>query len=146
MEELRPASSADQGAIAALLQACDLPHQDIAAHLHHFTVACDGPRLVGVIGLEPHGRDGLLRSLAVEESRRGHGIARRLYATAIGEARRLGLEQLYALTASAVGFFEMLGFRAVPGDEVPDEIRATEEFRTLRQASATCMARVMPRA
>jgi hypothetical protein len=39
----------------------------------------------------------------------------------------------------------MLGFRVVPRDEVPEVIRATEEFRALCPANATCMARVMPR-
>lgn len=144
MEELRPASPAEEGAIATLLRSCGLPYQDLAPHLRHFTVAFEGARLVGVIGLEVHGPDGLLRSLAVEPDRRGHGIARRLYATAIGQARRLGLEHLYALTIEAVGFFELLGFQAVPREEVPEAIRGTEEFRALCPASATCMARVVP--
>jgi N-acetylglutamate synthase-like GNAT family acetyltransferase len=146
MEELAPAQAADEEAIAALLRSCGLPHEDIAPHLGHFTVARDGGILVGVIGLEVHGTDGLLRSLAVAGDRRGQGIARRLYASLIGRARQLGLSRLYLLTTSAEGFFEMLGFRVVARDEVPGAIRATEEFRALCPASAACMARTMPRA
>ena len=146
MEELQPARPQDREAIVALLEECGLPHQDIAAHLQHFTVARDGERLVGVIGLEVHGTAGLLRSLAVPADRRGEGIARRLYAATLALARRLALEQLYCLTTDAQGFFEMLGFRVLSREEVPLVIRETEEFRALCRSDATCMARVMPRA
>jgi amino-acid N-acetyltransferase len=141
MEQLTAALPADEPAVTTLLRACGLPYQDIAPHLAHFTVARDGARVVGVIGLETHGSSGLLRSLAVAEDRRGEGIARRLYASLLGKAQQLGLADLYLLTTSAHGFFEMLGFRAVPRDSVPDAIRASEEFRALCPDTATCMAR-----
>jgi amino-acid N-acetyltransferase len=145
MEQLTPATPADEGAVVALLRACELPHEDVTRHLAHFIVARDGGRVVAVIGLEVHGKDGLLRSLAVADDRRGEGIARRLYASLIGKARELGLSRLYLLTTTAQGFFGMLGFRVVARDEVPDTIRGTEEFRMLCPATATCMARTMPR-
>lgn len=145
METLTPATPADEAAVAALLASCGLPHLDIAPHLAHFTLARDGHLLVGVIGLEVHGADGLLRSLAVAPDRRGEGIARRLYATLLRNARQLGLTRLYLLTTSAQGFFEMLGFRLVGRDTVPETIRATEEFRQLCPASAACMTRSLPR-
>lgn len=145
MEALLPATAADEPAVSALLASCGLPHVDVAAHLRHFTIARDGIRVVGVIGLEVHGTDGLLRSLAVAADRRGQGVARRLYATLIRDARRLGITRLFLLTTSAQGFFEMLGFRAVKRDAVPDAIRATEEFRQLCPETAACMMRTMPR-
>ena len=145
MERLEPATASDHEAIVALLRACDLPSSDLVPHLQHFLVARDGAALVGVIGLEVHGRDGLLRSLAVPEARRGHGIARRLYAAIIGTARRLGLEHLYVLTTTARGFFELLGFQVLRREEVPEPIRRTEQFRTLCPTSATCMVRVVLR-
>ncbi len=144
MEQLAPARPDDAAEIAALLTACGLPSRDIAAHLPHFTVARDGGRLVGVIGLEVHGAIGLLRSLAVDEDRRGEGIALRLYAAELAVARRAGMERLFCLTTSAQRFFEMLGFRALPRDAVPEAIRDTEEYRTLCPATATCMVRPMP--
>ena len=140
-----PASLTDESAVAALLESCGLPHRDIAPHLAHFMVARDGSRVVGVIGLEVHGTEGLLRSLAVLPDRRSEGIARRLYASLIVRARQLGLTRLYLLTTSAQGFFEMLGFRVVSRAAVPEAIRATEEFRQLCPDSATCMMRSMPR-
>jgi amino-acid N-acetyltransferase len=145
MEELTPARRDDEAAVVALLAACDLPHQDVAKHLEHFTVARDGGRVIGVIGLEVHGSDGLLRSLAVAPDRRGEGIARRLYALLIQRARALGLARLYLLTTTARGFFALLGFRTLARESVPDSIRATEEFRVLCPADAVCMVRPLPK-
>ena len=143
MEDLENAGPEDQEAVAALLEGCGLPHEDIAPHLGHFTLARSGGRLVGVIGLEVHGHDGLLRSLAVAEEHRGEGIARRLYASLLGRARGLGVERLFLLTTNANGFFEMLGFRVVERQDVPEAIRGTEEFRMLCPRTATCMARTV---
>ncbi|HET9599316.1 MAG TPA: arsenic resistance N-acetyltransferase ArsN2 [Anaeromyxobacteraceae bacterium] len=145
MEELADAVPADRDAVAALLASCGLPHQDLAPDLLHFIVARSGGRVVGVIGLEVHGEDGLLRSLAVADDHRGEGIARRLYASLLGRARGVGVTRLYLLTTGARGFFEMLGFRAVDRDGVPAAIRATEEFRVLCPASAICMVRPVSR-
>jgi amino-acid N-acetyltransferase len=141
MEDLGNAGPGDEEAVAALLEGCGLPHEDIRPHLGQFTLARSDGRLVGVIGLEVHGRDGLLRSLAVAEDHRGEGIARRLYASLLGRARGLGVERLFLLTTSANGFFEMLGFQVVQRELVPEAIRSTEEFRVLCAQSATCMVR-----
>jgi amino-acid N-acetyltransferase len=141
MEDLENAGPGDLEAVAALLEGCGLPHEDIEPHLGHFTLARSGGRLVGVIGLEVHGRDGLLRSLAVAEDHRGEGIARRLYASLLGHARGLEVERLFLLTTSANGFFEMLGFHVIEREVVPEAIRSTEEFRVLCPQTATCMVR-----
>ncbi len=146
MEQLTPATPADREAIAALLAECGLPGGDLEPHLANFTVARDGARIVGVGGIEVHGDDGLLRSIAVAPDRRGEGIARRLYASLLGRARVLGVGHLFLLTTSAQGFFELLGFRRVDREAVPEAIRTTEEFRALGGAeSAVCMTRTMRR-
>jgi amino-acid N-acetyltransferase len=144
MDCIEAARGSDLSEIEALLQRCALPTDDVAPHLGQFTVARRDGRVVGVIGLEVHGRLGLLRSLAVADELRGAGIARRLYAAELGVARRHGLERLYCLTTTAQGFFELLGWRALLRDEVPQEIQATQEFSTLCPSSAVCMVRAMP--
>jgi N-acetylglutamate synthase-like GNAT family acetyltransferase len=146
MEQIASASSADRDEIARLLDACALPSSDIDAHLSRFFVARDDGRIVGCIGLEATGDDALLRSLAVAPDQRGKGIARRLYARLIGQARGLGVSQLYLLTTGAEPFFEMLGFRAVGRDDVPAAIRSTEQFRSLCPSTATCLSRPVPSA
>ena len=141
MEQHTPARPDDLEAVTALLARCGLPHADVAPHLANFTVAREDGRIVGVIGVEVHGRDGLMRSLAVEPERRGRGVARRLYATLLARARGLGITRLYLLTTTAQSWFRLLGFRSVRRDELPEGIRDTEQCRTLCPATAACMVR-----
>jgi amino-acid N-acetyltransferase len=146
MEEIVSASLADRDEIVRLLDACALPSSDVEPHLGRFFVARDEGRVVGCIGLEVQGGDGLLRSLAVAPGQRSKGIARRLYARLLGQARRLGVSHLYLLTTTAEPFFEMLGFRALAREDVPESIRATEQFRALCPAAARCLSRPVPSA
>jgi amino-acid N-acetyltransferase len=146
MERIAPASAADRDDIVRLLDACALPSADIEPHLERFFVAREEGRLVGCIGLEVQGGDALLRSLAVAPDRRGNGIARRLYARVLGQARGLGVSQLYLLTVGAEPFFEMLGFQGLALDEVPASILATEQFKALCPASVHCLSRPVPSA
>lgn len=146
MEPITSASGDDRAEIARLLDACSLPSSDIDPHLGRFFVARDEGRIVGCIGLQVEGGDGLLRSLAVVPERRGNGIARRLYAKLLGQARGLGVTQLYLLTTGAEPFFEMLGFRALAREDVPQSIRATDQFRALCPETARCLSRPVPSA
>lgn len=50
-----------------------------------------------------------LKSLAVAEDRQGRGYGQRLVRACVGEARRLGLDRVFALTYRPA-FFERLGF------------------------------------
>jgi TrmH family RNA methyltransferase len=57
----------------------------------------------------------------------------------IREARRQRLVSLHLLTVSAAGWFPRFGFREVPRDEVPGEIRGTGEFSVHCPSTATVM-------
>ena len=145
MVELGPARGQDREQIAALLATSGLPNREVEPHLAHFTVAREGGRVVGVIGLEVHGQDGVLRSLAVEEGHRGRGIARRLYAALLAEARRAGVARLFLLAPAAQRWFTLLGFRSVPGGAVPETVGASEELQGRAVNGAMVMVRSVPR-
>lgn len=109
-----------------------------------FVVATDGDELVGVVGVEPCGtRYGLLRSAVVASHWRGKGIGRDLVERVIGDARRRGVEALYLLTTTAEDYFPLFGFSRTTREEVPDAVRATEEFREACPASAAVMMRTL---
>ena len=146
MEELARATAKDREEIAALLAASGLTHDDAALRLDRLTVARSGSRVVGVVGLEVHGGDGLVRSLAVAQDHRGKGVARRLYVSVLAEAARLGLARLFVLTPTAIAWFALLGFRAVAADGVPDALRASPEYRALTARGAKLIFRPMRRA
>jgi len=128
--------------VRRLLASAQLPVEDLtAAHLAHF-FGCgpnDGP--LGVGGVEIHGADALLRSLAVDEKARGKGCGKALVAALEQHARAQGARRITLLTTTAARFFSGLGYRVVTRDEAPASIRATPEFSALCPASAVCMAK-----
>jgi amino-acid N-acetyltransferase len=136
------AQAADLPAIRALLAASGLPGQDLTpAHLSSFWIERDAVGLVGVVGLEPHGRAALVRSLAVRADARGRGLGGALLAHAESQASELGIETLYLLTTTAERFFAAQGYAVMRREAAPLEIRATAEFAELCPASSVCLTK-----
>lgn len=133
------AAPEQEPAVKDLLERCELPYADIARHIRHFQVASVGDRVVGVIGIEMYPPAALVRSLAVSQGCRGHGLARLLYDRAESYARAQGVNALYLLTLTAPGFFTKLGFSEIDRTVVPTEIKRTPEFAVICPATATCM-------
>ncbi len=138
-ETIRSARPGDLDGVLALLAEVDLPTVEVAEWLSRFLVAEADGRIIGVAGLEVHGSDGVLRSLAVDPAHQGGGLGGRLAATAIASARRAGLRRLYLLTETAEEYFPRHGFRRIPRDEASDAVRASVEFREACPASAVAM-------
>jgi amino-acid N-acetyltransferase len=135
------AAPPDEKAVRALIRACGLPDQDIDEHLRHFILARSRREVVGVVGLEPLARRGLLRSLAVAAPWRRQGLAKKLCERITAYARSRGVSELYLLTNDAEALFAKLGFTRIDRDELPESIRATREFRFLCPATAVSMLR-----
>lgn len=125
-----------------MLAACDLPFRDLTpAHMEHFWVARDGPRLAGAVGLEIRGDAGLLRSLCVAEADRGQGIGGQLTEKAEEYARARGLQALYLLTTTASDFFARRGYQWTERAAAPAPIQETSEFQSLCPSTAVCMVK-----
>lgn len=133
------AEPGDQRQIRTLLSNSGLPFQDIQEHLSHFIVARNEDELIGCIGLEAHGKHGLLRSLAVIEDYRGNGVASILFDRLLEHARRIGTQDIYLLTTTAAGFFSKRGFQATDRSKAPGEIQVTQEFSSLCPSTSTLM-------
>ena len=138
---IRRASSGDLPAIEQLLTASALPTAGVRESLEGFLVAEHEGALVGVVGIEACCDYGLLRSTAVDPIWRSRGLGRRLVERAIAEAESRGTKALYLLTTTAERYFPSFGFTPTTRDAVPDEVRATEEFRDACPASAVVMMR-----
>ena len=140
-------SSPPPAAVLRLLAEAQLPVADLAGQPTADFFGCgpaDAPQ--GVVGVELHGGDALLRSLAVDPASRGRGCAAALVKRAERHAREQGARRLYLLTTSAADFFAHLGYKRVDRDEAPESIRATSEFSTLCPASSVLMLKEMPMA
>jgi amino-acid N-acetyltransferase len=142
--EVGRAAAADLPGIRALLRDCDLRVEDVGAAGQDYFVARDGAALAGCIGLEIHGRDGLLRSFAVAPAWRRRGIGAALHDRAVEEARARGVRRLFLLTTTVRERALRAGFVDVPRSQVPASIRDGEQFRTLCPSTATCMELRLP--
>lgn len=136
------ARRADLAGIRRLLDTEHLPSIDITEDaLEHFLVYRDETGVVGGVGLERYGEVALLRSLAVARKQMGRGLGRRLVVAAEKLAAELNVRSIYLLTTTAESFFEHLGFRRMPRQDVPLAIRNTREFSSLCPATAVMMVK-----
>jgi len=129
-------------AVIGLLRACGLPTDDLRAGLAvRWWGLRSGGHLVGVVGLETHGREALLRSLAVRPEAQGTGTGTTLVAHAEAQARRLGLTRLHLLTTTAEAFFARLGYARTERAAAPEAIARTAQFAGLCPSSAAFMSK-----
>lgn len=136
---LRPADADSLDDIERLLSRTDLPTDDVGAKPDCFWVAFDGDERVGVGGVEPFPPDGLLRSVVVEESRRGTGVGSALCERLEARAVADGIDTLYLLTTTAADFFEARGYEEIDRADAPASIRETSQFAELCPSTAVCM-------
>ena len=139
-----PARPFDLPGALDLLGRSELTEQDVAARWgHYFVVREDDGRVVGVAGLEIHGDDGLLRSVAVDEDYRGQGLAASLVEAALERAKKVSLRSVYLLTTTARDYFARHEFADCPRDEAPALIRESWEFRSGCPSTAAFMKRTV---
>jgi amino-acid N-acetyltransferase len=137
-----PARPHDLRGALELLGRTELTEQDVAQGWgHYFVVREDDGRVVGVAGLEIHGEDGLLRSVAVDADYRGQGLATSLVEAALERAKRVNLRTVYLLTTTAREYFARRGFADCPRETAPAGIRESWEFRTGCPSTAAFMKR-----
>jgi amino-acid N-acetyltransferase len=138
---LRCATSADLAAIERLLTASALPLAGVAESLPGFVVAEWLGAIVGTAALEVCCDNALLRSVAVAPEWRSRGLGRALITRVIADAEARGLRALYLLTTTAEHYFPSFGFEPIAREQVPAEIRGTEEFQSACPAAAVVMCR-----
>lgn len=122
-----------------LLQKSNLPYNDIDEHFDNFVISLYKNKIIGVMGIEPYNKVGLVRSLAVNNDFRNKGIASKLLEKIIDYSKSKSVEEIFLLTTTASGFFFKFGFKIIDSDKMPDEIKNTSEFQDICPASSICM-------
>ena len=133
-----PVTQADFADAIRLLQQNNLPTEDITDTTPLFMLYNEGA-LIGVVGLETSGEDGLLRSLCVDETKRTSGSGRHLVSFIENYAKEHGIKNLYLLTTTAAQFFTNRSYETIDRSVVPAAIKETSEFASVCPASATVM-------
>jgi amino-acid N-acetyltransferase len=131
-----------EAAVKRLLKASQLNSSDLTPeHLRHFFGLGAKEEPEGIVGLELFNTVALLRSLAVDSSRRGVGLGSKLIAHAEDYARNLGIKSLYLLTNTAESFFKHRGYCLAGRDDAPSAIRETKEFSEICPLSSAFMVK-----
>jgi amino-acid N-acetyltransferase len=139
---VRAAADADLPAVRRLLNAVALPLDGLADFFpggYAVAIGADG-ELLGVAGIEVHGDQGLLRSVAVSPKAQGGGIGADLARDRLAWAGGAGLLGVHLLTTTASPYFARLGFATVDRAELPAAIRASVEFRQACPETAVAMS------
>jgi nucleoside-diphosphate-sugar epimerase/N-acetylglutamate synthase-like GNAT family acetyltransferase len=136
---IRPATARDLPDIITLLEESRLPLAGLAEHVATTLVAQRNARIVGCAAVEIHGAAGLLRSVAVDEGRRGEGLGHQLTQAALDLARARGLTSVYLLTTTAADFFPRFGFHETARDAVDPAVQRSVEFTKACPANAVAM-------
>lgn len=132
----------DIAAALRLLMSAELPTSDLTeAHMRHFFYIGSPTSLAGLVGVEFHGPDALLRSLVVAPEYRARGTGARLVERAETYARAHGAVAVYILTTTAERFFRARGYFTASRDHAPAAIRGTSEFSSLCPASSAFLCK-----
>jgi amino-acid N-acetyltransferase len=124
--EVRKASMQDIPALLELIngyaaKGIMLPRTEfeLSENMRDFSVAYDGGKLAGCGALHFYSPQiGEVRSLAVAESHKTHGIGRLIVESLVYEAKMYGLDAVFAFTY-VPGFFGKVGFNEVERGELP---------------------------
>src|SRR5688572_13881359 len=136
---IAPAEKGDLPAVRQLLEAAQLPLDDVEAHLATMVVATDGSGVVGAAAVELYADGALLRSVVVSPVVQGQGVGHRLTEAALNIAKDRDLKTAFLLTTTGERFFPKFGFEQISRAEVPESVQASVEFQSACPASATVM-------
>jgi amino-acid N-acetyltransferase len=139
--KIRKAIKTDLPAVEELLLNSNLPLEGVRDHFADFIVAEDTDGIEGAVGLEKYDSVALLRSAVVAPEHRGSGVGKRLVEQVLERAEEDGIDELYLLTTTAEKYFPRFGFEPTTRAAVPEELKASAEFRGACPDTAVVMKR-----
>jgi len=136
--KIRPAQLRDQEIIHALLSTFKLPLDGLEETELWVLQSRDG-EVIGAAGLEVHENQGLLRSVAIKNSRHNQGYGTAITNYVVAEAKKRKVQDLFLLTKTAPSFFERVGFKEVNREKATGGIAESVEFKSTCPKTATLM-------
>ncbi len=132
----------DRTAVIRLLESASLPTIDLTdGHMEDFFYVGPPTAPIGIVGVQFHGVDALLRSLVVTSAHRTQGLGQQLVERAEDHARERGAASVYLLTTTAESFFRSRGYVVTSRDSASPAIRSTPEFAALCPASSAFLSK-----
>ena len=129
----------DHRQIIELLKSNGLPYEDIVSSKVQFITKEANGNLIGCVGMEKYGEDGLLRSLAVNNHYKNTGVGETLLVELFHKSKIAGIKKIHLLTTTADTYFEKYGFKITVRSNAPEQILQSKEFSQICPASSTYM-------
>ena len=138
---IRVANEKDLLPIQKLLARASLSKRGIEQNIDNFLVV-ESPekKIIGTVGIEPVGKDGLLRSLVLSSEKWNAKVGLNFIELAVAYGKQKGYENLYLLTNSSLPFFEYIGFKILEEKEIPPHLKASEHFSQYVEGVTKVMA------
>jgi N-acetylglutamate synthase-like GNAT family acetyltransferase len=138
---IETASPACLGEVLTILSRAELPPDGVEEYLDGFLVARNGGgQIIGCIGLERHGKLGLLRSAAVLPEFRGQRIGNKLVRELLNRAANDGFTEVALLTTTAKDYFAgKFGFKETKRTRFQKRLANSPEWNLPRCSSAVLM-------
>ena len=137
--EYKLASLSDIKEIQNLLKENSLPFEDLESSMVSLFVSVLNGQIIGCIGVEIKGEDGLLRSFSVTDKYKNQGIGNALFNILVNYSKSENIKKLHLLTTTADGYFSKKGFVKSDRINAPESIQTTTEFSTLCPSSSVYM-------
>jgi N-acetylglutamate synthase-like GNAT family acetyltransferase len=135
----------DLAPVRAILEAAGLSIEGLEWHAACYLLAYQGDTPIGTAGIEPRVDAALLRSVAVDEPRRRHGVGEALVKAARVAAHTRGARTLYTLTPqSHLGWFRRLGFAPVTLGQLQGALAGTFLLGYLSDHQAVALNELIP--
>lgn len=129
----------DHRQIIELLKSSGLPYEDnMSSKVQFITKEANG-NLIGCVGIEKYGEDGLLRSLAVNDSYKNTGVGQTLLVELFHNSKIEGIKKMHLLTTTADTYFEKYGFKISVRSNAPEQILQSKEFSEICPSSSIYM-------
>jgi N-acetylglutamate synthase-like GNAT family acetyltransferase len=138
---IKKASSSRLAEVLEILSAVGLPHEGVEVHLDDFLIAQRGDgKAIGCVGMERHGKIGLLRSAAALPEYQGQGIGNKLIQQILKQAAGKDVAEVALLTTTAKEFFEdRFGFKETKRSDYESGLANSPEWNLPRCSSASFM-------
>ena len=127
--------------IAEILQANDLPIDDLKTAPIQFYGIFENDKMKGIGDFETYGKCAILRSIAVPKEFRGMGYGKEVVSFVEKTAKEKQINTLYLLTTTAYQYFQKYGYQTITLDTCPPDILSSAEFSKLCPSSARCYSK-----
>ncbi|MBS9463921.1 GNAT family N-acetyltransferase [Flagellimonas sp. 389] len=124
-----------------LLKKNGLPYVDLRSSKVTFLTSKSGSEIIGCIGIEKYGEDGLLRSFAVTEDSKNKGVGGKLFNKLIDKSKKDGIKRMHLLTTTADQYFLKKGFKISERIEAPKAIASSKEFSEICPSTSIYMVK-----